>query len=168
MNKTVKTILALALAACFCIPAAACAPKEEGEDPVILDTDIVLAEGGRTEYSVVVPAQAEASETYAAELLAEQFEAATGAVIEVRTDGGAALSESAKLLSVGHTSVLESSGVTLGKDELNEDGFKIKRFGNTVVMGCRNSSNSSSATKYMRWAKSPSTAWKKPCSKISI
>lgn len=135
MNKTVKTILALALAACFCIPAAACAPKEEGEGPVILDTDIVLAEGGRTEYSVVVPAQAEASETYAAELLAEQFEAATGAVIEVRTDGGAALSESAKLLSVGHTSVLESSGVTLGKEELNEDGFKIKRFGNTVVMG---------------------------------
>lgn len=57
MNKTVKTILALALAACFCIPAAACVSKEEGEKPVILDTDIVLAEGGRTEYSVVVPAQ---------------------------------------------------------------------------------------------------------------
>ena len=133
MKKKLQTILSLALAAAFCIPVAACAPDETGSG--IPDTDIVLAEGGATEYSVVIPSEAEASETYAAELLAEQFEAATGAEIEVRTDGGAALDENAKILSVGNTSVLESSGLTLGLDELNEDGFKIKRYGNTVVMG---------------------------------
>ena len=135
MKKKLCAILTTALAACFCLPAAACTPTDEKGDAGIPDTDIVLAQGGTTEYSVVVSADAEASETYAAELLAEQFETATGAAIEVRTDGDASLNESAKLLSVGNTSILESSGVTLEKDELNEDGFKVKRFGNTVVMG---------------------------------
>ena len=135
MKKKLCAILTTALAACFCLPAAACTPADEKGDAGIPDTDIVLAQGGTTEYSVVVSADAEASETYAAELLAEQFETATGAAIEVRTDGDASLNESAKLLSVGNTSILESSGVTLEKDELNEDGFKVKRFGNTVVMG---------------------------------
>ena len=133
MKKKLQTIMSFVLAAGFCIPVAACAPDET--ESGIPDTNIVLAEGGATEYSVAVSAEAEASETYAADLLAEQFEAATGAAIEVRTDGGAALDESAKVLSVGDTSVLESSKLTLGKDELNEDGFKIKRYGNTVVMG---------------------------------
>ena len=134
MKKTVRSFLTFALAACICLPLAACGQTDGGRASAIADTDIVLAEGGQTGYSIVVPTEAEASETYAAELLAEQFEAATGADIEVRSDGGAELSESAKLLSVGHTSVLESSAMTVEKDELNEDGFKIKRFGNTVVM----------------------------------
>ena len=133
MKKKLQTILSFVLAAGFCIPVAACAPDETAKG--IPDTDIVLAEGGETEYSVVIPSEAEASEAYAAELLAEQFEAATGAEIEVRTDEGAVLDENAKILSVGNTSVLESSGLTLGLDELNEDGFKIRRYGNTVVMG---------------------------------
>ncbi len=138
MKKTVKLILALLLSACFCLSAAACGPQgggDEGKADAIADTSIVLAENAATDYSIVIANDAEASEEYAADLLAEQFEAATGAVIAVVRDGGAALDEGKKLLSVGHTSVWKSSGLTLGKDELNEDGFKIRRFGNTVVMG---------------------------------
>lgn len=134
MKKIFQSVLAFSLTACLCLPLAGCGRKG-GEGDTIPDTDIVLAEGGSTAYSVVVPAEAEASETYAAELLAEQFEEATGAAIEVRADGGASLDEGAKVLAVGHTSIYESSGLTLEKDELNEDGFKIKRYGNTVVMG---------------------------------
>ena len=135
MKKTLQLILTFVLIFCFCLPFAACGKetKQEGQEG-IPDTDIVLAENGGTEYAVVIPTNAEASETYAADLLAKQFAAATGANISVRADGNAALDQGAKILSVGHTSVLQNSGVTVGKDELNEDGFKIKRFGNTVVM----------------------------------
>ncbi len=133
MKKTLKFLLLLALSLSFCLPMASCGKKEG--DTSLKDTDIVLAENGKTEYTIVLSDDASASESYAAQLLQKQFEAATGATLSIGSDGGAALDENAKILSVGNTSVLESSGLTLGKDELNEDGFKIRRYGSTVVMG---------------------------------
>ena len=130
MNKIVKILTIAVLLVALCLPFAACG---KGDD-TLKDTDIVLADGGATEYSVVIAAEATAAEQYAAELLQKQFEAATGASIAIKTDGGG-LDEGAKVLSVGKTSVWQASGLTLEKDELNEDGFKIKRYGNTVVMG---------------------------------
>lgn len=133
MKKTLKFLLLLVLSLSFCMPVVSCGKKEG--DTSLKDTDIILAENGKTEYTIVISEDASASESYAAQLLQKQFEAATGATLSIGSDKGAALDKNAKILSVGNTSVLESSGLTLGKDELNEDGFKIRRYGNTVVMG---------------------------------
>ena len=136
MKKTVKTLLAAVLALGFCLPAAAC--NGGGEGGGVAETDIVLASGGDREFAVVIREDASAAEEYAAELLRSQFEEATGAEISVRSDGGAGLDENGKILSVGATSVLEDSGLVLDAEELNEDGFRIRRYGNTVVMAGAN------------------------------
>lgn len=134
MERILKYIAVFALVLSFCASFAACGKKGENEGGNT-ETDIVLAENGSTEYSIVIPAEADPTEEYASELLQKQFEAATGAKIAIEKDDGAGLDESKKVLSVGNTSILKGSGVVVDAVELNEDGFKIKRFGNTVVMG---------------------------------
>ena len=132
MKKILKYFVVFALVFAFCASFAACKKDAAGSNEA---TDIVLAENGSTEYTIVIPSEADPTEEYASELLQKQFKEATGASIAIEKDGGAGLDENKKVLSVGNTSILKASGVVMDGTELNEDGFKIKRFGNTVVMG---------------------------------
>ncbi len=132
MKRITKILASSLLIVGFCLPAVAC--EGPGEKNPVSDTDILLASGGKTDYTVIIPEEAAAYEEYAAELLQSNFEKATGAHIAIQSDGGAALDTDEKVLSVGKTSVLEDSGITLTVEEMNEDGFKLKTFGNTVVM----------------------------------
>lgn len=148
MKKIIKFITSAVLAVSLCLPFAACGGGGESNK----DTKIVLAENGKTDYAIVLSENAEASEKYAAELLKEQFKRATGADIAIRSDEGEKLDEDAKLLAVGKTSIVEDAGLSLGIDELNEDGFKIKRYGNTVVMsGCRGRGTIYSVQEFLKY-----------------
>ena len=102
-------------------------------------TDIVISENGKTDYKIVTSAEPDECEAYAAEFLARYFATATGAEIAVEKESGDAFSQNDKIISVGETKTKESFGFSVLPNELNRDGYKIKRFGNAVaVCGVRN------------------------------
>lgn len=74
-------------------------------------TDFVLAEKGKSEYSIIIPENASEYETFAAEELRNLFLEATGAQLAIYSDKGRTFSDSAKYISISDTEVLKGSGV---------------------------------------------------------
>lgn len=137
MKKYLKRIVVFTLSS-FMAFAAACGdnpdPIETTEQKGLKDTDIVLVSGGQSNYTVVVPTESTAAEDYAADMLITQFERATGVSLSVREDNGQKLDANQKVISIGRTSILQDSGLEVKESELTCDGYKLKRYGETVVL----------------------------------
>lgn len=133
MRKLFERILGFTLSG-FLLFLPSCNPEQGGDNDVVKFTDIVLAENQTTAYQIVVPEQASEPELYAAELLADNFKTATGATLSIVKDNAQKLDETKKILSVGRTSICEDSGLSLSVSELMYGGYKVKRYGNTVVL----------------------------------
>ena len=133
MRKRSIKVLVILLAACMLFTMVGC-KKTKGPDTSITESSVILAQGGRSEFSVVISETASEAEKYAADYLVEYFKEATGATLSLRTDAGISFDEDAKVLSVGRTKILEESGLALDKSKLTGDGFRIERFGNTVII----------------------------------
>lgn len=131
-----KRIIALLL--CFALTfstAFGCGNKPDTPAPaeeVTKFTDTVMAKNGETDYKIVVPAAASDCVLYAASELNRYFTRSTGAQMEIVVDNGAALDENAKYVSLGDTTM--TGGLTVTKAEVNLDGYKIARRGNTILI----------------------------------
>lgn len=131
-----KRIIALLL--CFALTfstAFGCGNKPDTPAPaeeVTKFTDTVMAKNGETDYKIVVPAAASDCVLYAASELNRYFTRSTGAQMEIVVDNGAALDENAKYVSLGDTTM--AGGLTVTKAEVNLDGYKIARRGNTILI----------------------------------
>lgn len=133
-----KRIIALLL--CFALTFSAafgCGNKPEPDTPAPAEevtkfTDIVMAQNGETDYKIVVPAAASDCVLYAASELNRYFTRSTGAQMEIVVDNGTALDENAKYVSLGDTTM--AGGLTVTKAEVNLDGYKIARRGNTILI----------------------------------
>lgn len=131
-----KKFISLLLSALLVFALVACA-KDKEEDhgqEGSGETDIVLAQDGRTDYIAVIPDGATEAVRYAADELVNNFADATGAQISVVTDAGRSFNSEDKVISIGETTIKEGSGLTVSVEELTEDGYKIERYGNTVVI----------------------------------
>lgn len=98
------------------------------------DTDVVLAENGRTDYVVVVPQSSTWQVNQAKEELNLFFEQSTGVRLPVQTDEGLTFDSSKKYISIGDTTVYQGSGMRCTYEEYEEDGFAIKTIGSTVII----------------------------------
>lgn len=133
-----KRIIALLL--CFALTfstAFGCGNKPEPDTPAPAEevtkfTDTVMAQNGETDYKIVVPAAASDCVLYAASELNRYFTRSTGAQMEIVVDNGTALDENAKYVSLGDTTM--AGGLTVTKAEVNLDGYKIARRGNTILI----------------------------------
>lgn len=131
-----KRIIALLL--CFALTfstAFGCGNKPDTPAPaeeVTKFTDTVMAQNGETDYKIVVPAAASDCVLYAASELNRYFTRSTGAQMEIVVDNGTALDENAKYVSLGDTTM--AGGLTVTKAEVNLDGYKIARRGNTILI----------------------------------
>ena len=137
MNR--KRLICLALCAVLSMCFIGCkkpasAPPVEPPPPVEQDTNTYLVYNGHSDYKTVVPADATATELFAAEELNTFFAACTGHTPELVTDAEISVDFDGKYLSVGDTTLYRSSGMTLDKSALGTDGYKILTKGNTVVM----------------------------------
>ena len=101
-------------------------------------TDIVLAKNGTSDYKIVIPANAADYEKKAAEHLQEYVKKSTNAVLPIVNDSNQSFNQTNKVISIGDTKVFDGCGMTVDSDELNVDGYKIKRYGNTVVVNGAN------------------------------
>lgn len=87
-----------------------------------------LVKNGKSDYKIVIPHSATKCERFSAEELKNYIKKVTNADIEIVFDRG--LSLGGKYISVGKTSLSLSVDAT----NLNSDGFKIKSFGQTIVI----------------------------------
>lgn len=102
--------------------------------PEIPNTTINLAENGSTSYKIILPSSPLPIEEYAAQELKQFFYEATGAVLPVELDSVNAFSQNSCHIALGATIHKAEAGLSTGRTELNLDGYKIKRFGETVII----------------------------------
>jgi len=94
-----------------------------------------LVENGVTEYAIVLPDNADATLTLAGQELASFFAEATGATLNVVSDG--AYSDYDAIISIGNTNAFAASGVTMG--EMTSDGYHIERKNNAIYLNANTS-----------------------------
>lgn len=92
----------------------------------------VLAENGKTDYSIVYD-ETSATGYTAAKDLKKYLEEATGAVFPLVENGAANAKKEGKYISLGKTSVWNSLGITADKTDLNRDGYYVKTVGGSIV-----------------------------------
>ena len=146
MKRKIKLLITLLLSSVFFVQLAACGESQNNsqsassdgsseEADAIADTDISLVAGGQSEYKIVTAGDdTSPTEKYASEFLQTQFKNATDILLPIVSDEDADLDENEKIISVGATSIFEDTGLTVTEEELNVDGFRLKRYGNTVVL----------------------------------
>ncbi len=137
--KQINRILAFLLCAVMLLSLlAGCRKTQQVEAPKTrqyvsltqgIDFNTVL--GSVTEYSVVISSMATESEKYAAETLMDYVAQITGVTMPYGADS--AYTDS-KIISVGRTAFLDSSGLTADADTLGTDGFVVKNKGNALLI----------------------------------
>ena len=139
-KKIIKKLWAIALAVSLMFTFVSCkTPSEKpsvGNRPIeeFKDTSTVFIENQQSNYSIVVSENASEAEVYAASELQKYVREATGTTLTITTDAGKTFDKDKKYISVGDTTIFDNSGMTVSYEELNRDGYKIKTFGNTVVI----------------------------------
>jgi hypothetical protein len=119
-----------------------CKPEEQpnnggttggGETPSVSDTSFDLVKDGKSDYKILISSEATDTEKYASGELVSFFKQATGVTLPIVMDTGD-MDENNKYISIGDTSLFEESGMKVSLSELGADGFKIKTYGNSVIL----------------------------------
>lgn len=95
---------------------------------------IMLTENGSSRYRIVIPENAAVAEELAASRLAQYIQEATGAVIPVVADTGLSYNEECYYISVGETTLLEGSDITVSYDVLGPEGVFIANRGRQIFV----------------------------------
>ncbi len=97
-------------------------------------TDKFLVKDGKTDYTLVLPANGTDKITTAKNEFVYLFNKATGITISAITDEGLSHNPEAKYISIGETSLFTSSGFSIDRTELTLDGYQIFTKDNTVYL----------------------------------
>ena len=103
-------------------------------DVVYKETGLYLFKDGTSDYSIVIPEHAGEKEIQAKDELVDFFKKSTGHTLNVINDRDISYNTNAKYISIGHTKIFDGSGIQVSREELNRDGFKIKRQGNLLII----------------------------------
>ena len=136
--KRLNKLAAFALSLLTVFSATGCSFDEkpnhgDGSNSQISDTTIDLVKDGKSDYKILLSAQATETEKYASGELVSFFQQATGITLPVVTDD-TQVDKNGKYLSIGDTALFEQSGMKVPVSEVGDDGFKIQTYGNSVVM----------------------------------
>ncbi len=105
----------------------------EKEEVTVSTTETMLYHNGVSPYSIVLPEKPSSTLTLAAEELQYFFELASGCKLDIIQDS-AVTDTDGKYLSIGKTRIFEASGMEIDWNELKDDGYKVKTFGDAIVM----------------------------------
>ena len=94
-----------------------------------------LVEDGETEYAIILPDNADETLTLAKNELVSFFAEATGATLEVVSDG--AYSDYDAIISIGDTKAFAASGVSMG--EMTSEGYHLERKNNAIYLNANTS-----------------------------
>ena len=98
----------------------------------IAETGKYIVENGSSEYTIVIPLEAEQILQSAASELQGFIEKASGARLPIENDANYTFNQETKVISLGDTSIWQGSGLELSAD-LRQTGYIMKRMGDAVV-----------------------------------
>ena len=102
------------------------------------DTNIVFCAKERTDYKIILRKNPSECERYAASELQKYVKKATLATLHIVETDDCVIDD--KYISIGHTRLLEKSGISVTEKDLSRDGYKIIRNKNNVyICGGRDS-----------------------------
>ncbi len=114
------------------------AEVEDTSDPKhsfsIKYTDKYMVKAGATDYKVIVPSAMSERLEFARDELIGFFKEATGITLACVSDTGLTHSATNKYISLGNTTLLATSGVSVDKSALGSDGVRIKTVDETVFL----------------------------------
>lgn len=145
MKKTLKSFVSVVLVFVTLFSVTACkkkaaeksAPEEVkyGTHTAQVDPlDYSFVENGASDFTVVIPAECTDTEKTAQEELVYFVEEATGCRLRFVYDTGLTYDENAKYISIGGTTVLQSSGLVINYKALKSTGFRLLTQGNTLFI----------------------------------
>ena len=123
-NKIITIFLTIMLFALSVVPGCGKAGGKE----------IYITKNFSSDYKIVKPLNADLVEDIAAEELQLWIEKSTGVLLPIVSDAGITYNEESKYLSVGKTTIFNSSNITLDKKELGYSGAHIESCGNQVII----------------------------------
>ena len=144
----IKKIICMVLSSIILFSLCACKPSSDSpntgnsstgnsgntETP-IEETDVVFVENGNSQYKIIIPEGINSDITYAANELKKYIYNATSVELSIETDKNYQFNQDDKVISLGDTTIFSGSDMDVSsREELNRDGFKIQRYGNTVVI----------------------------------
>ena len=89
---------------------------------------------GSTEYKIVIPENASDLIRAAAQEFTYLLGIATGVTIQTESDGNLAHTPENRVISIGETSLLQTSGISVDKNALGDDGVRIVTKDKTVYL----------------------------------
>lgn len=101
---------------------------------IVEETEHKLVKNGKSEYKLVVPAEADAKTQKAANEFNAFFSEATDISLETVTDAEASWSDTAKYISFGETSLLEGAGIEINEAVIGQQGYEIHTVGQSVFV----------------------------------
>lgn len=143
MKKSIIKIISLLICFIICFSLVSCKkPAEDdgtyyGRVQIIKEGSKYLVENGVSEYKILLPSDPVPAEEYAASEFNQLLSQVSGVKLEIVTE--ADLSKSTKYVSIGNTVMAEQANATLGANDINRNGFKIKSYkdGLLIVAGDR-------------------------------
>lgn len=109
--------------------------ETEGKTETLIETGEYIYKDGVSDYVIVIPEDSLEKERLARDELIYYFKKATGVTLDYKTDRDLEYDTESKYISIGNTVILKESGISLTREELTLDGFKIKRNGSLVIIG---------------------------------
>ena len=146
MKKNIFKIIASVMCTALCLTGISCANNNSGDNNTSSQLAVVegeyLFKNGISEYSVLLPQNANYYETFAANELVSNLEKATGNSIPVVTGSG--VKDASRVISLGHTTLWdENVGLTLTDKEVVNSGYYIKTVDTNIYISCPDRTNSS-------------------------
>lgn len=97
-------------------------------------TNTVLAENGKSDYTIVIPETSSKYEKFAANELQTLFAEATGAKLPIASDENVSYSNDAKYISISDTTLQEECGVVTTWEDYKTSGVRIVTKGNSLIL----------------------------------
>lgn len=141
--KKITKLITLLLGVCFLFGAVSCknnsTDSSSGGDStsstIERNTNVRIADNGKSNYTIVTPSDPLATETYAAEELSKYIEMISGAKIRILKENEIKnISTKMKLISVGQTDLMDKAGLDYSDVDFNSDGFIEKTVDNTIFL----------------------------------
>lgn len=128
--KNNKKIISCMLASITCLSFVACNPdnsssSSEIDDPKPEYTSYLFLNGGKSEYSLLLPAEPSNAEMMSASELNTFLSQSVGITLPIVYEGTTSATPD-KFISIGKTEALENSGVTVNYAELLTSGYVVK------------------------------------------
>lgn len=150
MKNIIKYIFLILITAILSITMISCngkkhrPPKNNNggvHETIIKDTDFYFAQGGSTEYKIVISENANSNDDMAVKELQLFLKEACSVEIPVIIDSQAVYSEDSKYISVGRNKLFERSGIVIDDDKYKTSGYRILSKGKIVFLTGSNYKN---------------------------